>query len=269
MTSVVPTPPRQPTFFIPHGGGPCFFMPDPAGNWTGMEAFLRSLPARLPAPPKALLVVSGHWETKGFAFTGAARPFLLYDYYGFPKHTYDLRYDAPGAPALAEKAAALLTAAGLPAAVDRERGLDHGVFVPLKVAFPGADIPVVEMSVELGLDPALHLAAGRALASLRDEGVLIVASGMSFHNMRGYGDARFTDPSEQFDGWLSESVALDPAARAQRLTAWEQAPAARLSHPQAEHLLPLMVAAGAAEGAGAKIYGEHVMKAAIAGFEFN
>ena len=99
---------RQPSFYIPHGGGPCFFMPDPQGNWTSMAEFLRSLPARLPEPPKAILVVSGHWETEGFAFTGAETPALLFDYYGFPQHTYELRFDAPGAPDLASEAARLL-----------------------------------------------------------------------------------------------------------------------------------------------------------------
>jgi aromatic ring-opening dioxygenase catalytic subunit (LigB family) len=260
---------QQPTFFIPHGGGPCFFMDDPTGMWTGMANFLRGLPATLPARPKAILVVSGHWETEGFTLTGAAKPELLFDYYNFPKHTYQLRYDAPGAPELAQRAARLLAAAGLPSRIDAERGLDHGVFVPLKVAFPDADIPIVEMSVDTGLDPALHLAAGRALASLRDEGVLIVATGMSFHNMRGYNDPRFTIPSEQFDGWLSDSLALNVEARDERLKSWEQAPAARLAHPDAEHLLPVMIAAGAASGATEKIYSEHVLKTAISGFRFN
>lgn len=260
---------RQPTFFIPHGGGPCFFMDDPAGNWTGMEAFLRSLPARLPQPPTAILVVSGHWETDGFAFTGAEKPELIYDYHGFPPHTYELRYDAPGAPEIAREAARLLQGAGLRAQVDANRGLDHGVFVPLKVAFPDAEVPVVEMSVDRNLDPAFHLAAGRALAPLRDQGVSIIASGMSFHNMRGYGDPRSTDPSEAFDRWLTESISLDGKARGDRLEHWEQAPSGRFSHPQAEHLLPLMVAAGATNEPGERIYTEQVLKTAISGFRFD
>ncbi len=260
---------RQPTFFIPHGGGPCFFMDDPSGTWTGMAAFLRSLPGRLPERPAAILVVSGHWETDGFAFTSAEEPGLLYDYRGFPPHTYQLRFDAPGAPEIARQAARLIEEAGLQARLDPERGLDHGVFVPLKVAFPEADVPVVEMSVDRKLDPALHLAAGRALAPLRDKGVLILGSGMSFHNMRGYGDPRFTEPSAAFDQWLAEAVQRPAAARALALAQWEQAPAGRLSHPQEEHLLPLMVAAGAAEGPGEPVYREQVMKTAISGFEFN
>jgi aromatic ring-opening dioxygenase catalytic subunit (LigB family) len=259
---------RQPSLFIPHGGGPCFFMPDPAGNWVGMEAFLRDLGAGLPERPKAILVVSGHWETDGFAFTSAPKPSLLYDYYGFPPHTYELRYDAPGDPALAGRAVGLLRSAGLTAHTDGARGLDHGVFVPMKVAFPDADIPVVEMSVDRALDPALHRAAGRALAPLRDAGVLILGSGMSFHNMRGYGDARFTEPSEQFDRWLTAAAESAPASRAAAFDEWVDAPAGRLSHPREEHLLPLMVAAGASDQPGTRIYSGQVLKTAISGFSF-
>jgi aromatic ring-opening dioxygenase catalytic subunit (LigB family) len=261
-------PQRQPTFYIPHGGGPCFFMPDPNGTWTSMEQFLKSLPERLPETPKAILAVSGHWETKGFALTSAAKPALYFDYYNFPPHTYELTYPAPGAPELARRAAGLLTAAGFEAALDGERGLDHGVFVPLKVAFPDAEIPVVELSLDRSLDPKLHLAVGQALSVLRDEGVLILGAGMSFHNMRGYGDPRFTEASDAFDGWLTQAIEADPALRAERLAAWETAPAARACHPREEHLLPLMVAAGAADGKGERVYGDHVMRTAISGYRF-
>ncbi len=260
---------RQPTLYIPHGGGPCFFMDDPMGVWNGMQRFLESVPSRLPERPKAILVISGHWETEGFRLTSADRPPLLFDYNNFPPHTYQLRYDAPGDPALAGKAAALLQAAGLDAALDPERGLDHGAFIPLKVAFPEADIPVVEMSVDRNLDPALHLAAGRALGPLRDEGVLILATGMSFHNMRGYGDPRFTVPSEQFDTWLGAALTGDPASRNAGLQRWQDAPASRLAHPAEEHLLPVMIAAGAADGPADRIYNEHVLNAAVSGFRFN
>lgn len=259
----------QPSFFIPHGGGPCFFMPDPSGNWTEMGAFLRGLPATLAERPKAIIVVSGHWETSGFAFTGAEHPSLVYDYNGFPAETYRLRYDVPGAPGLAHRAADLLRDAGLKANVDPARGLDHGVFVPLKVAFPDADIPLIEMSVDLNLDPQLHLAAGEALAPLRDEGVLILGSGMSFHNMRGYGGPRATAPSQAFDQWLTEAVEQPAAARSTALSAWADAPSGRFSHPQAEHLLPLMVAAGASKAAGIRVYSELVLKTAISAFRFD
>ena len=260
---------RQPTLFIPHGGGPCFFMDDPKGIWTGMGAFLRTLPARLPAKPSAILLVSGHWETDGFAFTSATHPGLLYDYNGFPPHTYQIAYPAAGDPGLVADAVSLLARADIHGQGDAVRGFDHGVFVPLKVAFPDADIPVVEMSVDRGLDPELHLAAGRALAPLRDRGVLIVASGMSFHNMRGYGDPRFTAPSEAFDGWLADTVASDGPARRERLLDWQAAPSAQVSHPEAEHLLPLMVAAGASSAPGERIYSEQVLRTAISAFRFD
>jgi aromatic ring-opening dioxygenase catalytic subunit (LigB family) len=260
---------RQPSFYIPHGGGPCFFMEDPQGTWTGMAAFLRALPGALPAKPKAIVVVSGHWETRGFAVTSQAQPGLVYDYYGFPAHTYALRYDAPGAPALAAQVVALLQAAGFAAAADGERGLDHGVFVPLKVIFPDADVPVVELSLERGLDVAQHIAAGRALAPLRDQGVLLLGAGMSFHNLRAYGDPRIAQPSLQFDEWLSAAVALPGEARAGRLGEWAEAPAGRLSHPREEHLLPLMFAAGTSDEPGSKVYSEQVLGAAISGFRFD
>ena len=260
---------RQPAFFIPHGGGPCFFMDDPREIWAGMAAFLKSLPERLPAPPTAILVVSGHWETDGFSFTGNPAPPLIYDYNGFPPHTYDLRFDAPGAPTVAAEAATLLRNAGLKAAVDGRRGLDHGVFIPLKVAFPNADVPVVEMSVDRSLDPSLHLAAGKALAQLRERGVLILGSGMSFHNMRGYGDRSYTEPSRAFDRWLTDAVAKPAALRSALLSDWESAPAARMSHPREEHLIPLMVASGASENAGHLVYNEETLLTAISGYRFD
>jgi aromatic ring-opening dioxygenase catalytic subunit (LigB family) len=259
---------RQPGFYIPHGGGPCFFMPDPAGMWTDMAQFLAALPTMLPEQPRAILVVSGHWEANGFAFTGAAQPSLIYDYGGFPPDTYTLLYDAPGAPDLATQAARLLTDAGLQAAVDPGRGLDHGVFIPLKVAFPDADIPVVEMSLDQRFEPALHAAAGRALAPLRDEGVLILGSGMSFHNMRGYGDPRSNGPSRQFDDWLTEAAAKPGAERAATLAHWATAPGGRYAHPREEHLLPLMVVAATSESPGERIYNGALGESVISGFRF-
>lgn len=259
---------RQPSFYIPHGGGPCFFMDDPHHIWTGMERFLKGLPALMPGRPKAILMVSGHWETPGFAFTASAKPPLVYDYYGFPPHTYQLRYAAPGDPALAERAAGLLSAAGLDTGLDPERGLDHGVFVPLKVAFPDADVPVVEMSLDRRLDPRQALAAGRALAPLRDEGVAILGAGMSFHNMRAYGNPAITDASQQFDRWLTHAVELPGAERNGLLAEWEKAPAARISHPREEHLLPLMVAAAASDAPGEQVYGEKILESAISGYRF-
>ncbi|HWW65379.1 MAG TPA: class III extradiol ring-cleavage dioxygenase [Sphingomonadaceae bacterium] len=259
----------QPTFFLPHGGGPCFFMEDPEGIWRRLEDFLAHVIADLPERPKALLIVSGHWEAPRFTVNDAAQPPLLYDYYGFPEHTYLLRWDAPGAPAVAHRAASLLEGAGMASARDGERGWDHGVFVPMKVAVPGEDIPTAQLSLLAGLDPAAHIAAGRALAPLRDEGVLIVGSGMSFHNLRARGP-QVSQVSDLFDAGLTAAATdPDPARRAERLIAWEGLPYARLAHPREEHLLPLMVAAGAGgDDAAHHIFRDSVFGWTISGYRF-
>lgn len=263
-------PVTLPSTFLPHGGGPCFYMPDPRGLWTALGHYLAALPGTLPANPAALLVISGHWEAPAFTLTGAAEhPGLIFDYYGFPPETYRLTWPAPGAPWLAARAAALLESAGLPAAIDPERGFDHGVFVPLKMAFPHADVPVVQMSLHASLDPAIQLAAGRALAPLRDEGVWIVGSGMSFHNLRAMGDPRALEPSLAFDRWLAGAVAAPAGERTALLEEWDTAPYARLCHPREEHLLPLMVAAGAASGPGTREFGQPILDGMISGFRFD
>jgi aromatic ring-opening dioxygenase catalytic subunit (LigB family) len=265
----------MPTFFIPHGGGPCFFMDwsvtgGPADTWDATAAWLRGLANTLPARPEAIVVVSGHWEESVFTTSSGASPSLIYDYTGFPPHTYELKYPAPGAPVLAQRIAELLSAAGLPAQTDPLRGFDHGIFIPLLLVYPQADIPVVPLSLKAGLDPAEHLAAGRALQRLRDEGVLIVGSGMSYHNMHAYRTPAATEPSEVFDHWLTETIsARDLKHRWDSLLRWSGAPAARNAHPREEHLLPLMVAAGAAANEpGERIFSDTVMMARISGYRF-
>jgi len=244
-------------------------MDDPQSIWTGMADFLRGLPASLPEAPRAILMVSGHWETRGFALTSSEKPPLLFDYYGFPPHTYQLRYDAPGAPALAASIAERLRSAGFDSALDAARGFDHGVFVPLKVVYPEARIPVIELSLDRGLDAALHLKLGAALAPLRHEGVLLIGAGMSVHNLRALGDPRMTAPSTEFDAWLNDAVTAPTAERRAALSRWDTAPHARLCHPRHEHLLPLMVAAGASEKAGSRIFHQMVLGTPIAGFRFD
>jgi aromatic ring-opening dioxygenase catalytic subunit (LigB family) len=192
---------------------------------------------------------------------------LIFDYYGFPEPTYRLRFDAPGSPELAQRVRDLLGQAGMPTAENAERGYDHGVFIPLKLVTPEADIPVVQLSLRADLDPDAHLAAGRALAPLRDEGVLIVGSGMSWHNMRGFSPA-FTGKSEAFDGWLSQAM-TDPTRREEAIRHWSQAPYAREAHPREEHLAPLFVAAGAAEGEpGRHAFRDIAMDVVISGYAF-
>jgi len=264
---------RQPAIFLPHGGGPCFFMDwtwGPADTWNATQRFLEGFAVTLPEPPKAILVVSGHWEEPAFTASAAAHPELIFDYSGFPEHTYQLTWPAPGSPELAQRASDLLQQAGLPTAVSATRGFDHGVFVPLKVAFPEARIPVVTLSLAASLDPAVHLAAGRALAPLRDEGVLIVASGMSFHNLRAYLRPETLERARAFDAWLTHAIESPAAERNGLLTGWREAPYAAYSHPREEHLIPLMVAAGAGgDEAGRRIFSGEPMGAAISAYRFD
>lgn len=263
---------KQPSIFIPHGGGPCFFM-NPDGPcdpmWQPMETYLRDLVASLDARPKAILLVSGHWETPVFTVHTGSRPGLLYDYYGFPEHTYQLRWDAPGAPALAVRVAALLENAGFPTAQESERGWDHGVFIPMKVAVPRADIPLLQLSLRADLDPAAHIAAGRALACLREEGVLIVGSGMSFHNLRERGPAVVAHAAA-WDAALTDAVTdPDPGRRAARIIDWQSLPHAAFAHPREEHLLPLMVALGAGgDDPAVRDHCSQVMGWTVSGYRF-
>lgn len=262
----------MPTFFVPHGAGPCFFMDwNPPTAWDAMAAFLKGIAQTLPQRPRAILLVSGHWLESQPSVTSGARPGLIYDYNGFPPHTYELRYPAPGDPALAAHVAELLAKAGIACRQDAERGFDHGVFIPLLLMFPEAEVPVVQLSLRSDLDAEAHLQLGRALAPLREEGVLIVGSGMSFHNMRGYGDPRFGPISDTFDAWLSAAVEAPPAEREALLRDWEQAPQARLCHPPRaeEHLLPLMVAAGAgADSVGRRVFSDRVLETTLSAYRF-
>ncbi len=236
---------RLPTLYLPHGGGPCFFMDfGPGDPWGPLARWLAAFPSALPAVPRAILVISAHWEAPVPTLLTAPNPPLLFDYYGFPPHTYQLTWPAPGASFLVPRVRQLLDAAGIPSAEDPTRGYDHGVFVPLKVSFPNAEIPTLQLSLRQGLDPAAHQALGRALAPLRDEGVLILGSGLSFHNMQMFQTAQAMPVSERFDAWLAETVTADVPERTERLNAW--ASVGRLAHPREEHLLPLMVVAGAA-----------------------
>lgn len=239
---------RLPTVFIPHGGGPWPFV-DFGVPWSELEGlanYLKGMPAVLTRRPRALLVVSAHWEERVPTVMTHPAPPLLFDYYNFPPAAYELTWPAAGDPALAQRVRQLLTESGIDSAEAPDRGFDHGTFVPLKLSFPDADIPTVQLSLQTGLDPARHLEIGRALAPLRDEGVFIIGSGMSFHNMRSLRDPRLVAHGPPFDDWLQRTIRAAPADRDQRLTKWEQAPSARGAHPREEHLIPLMVVAGAA-----------------------
>lgn len=261
---------RLPTYYLSHGGGPWPWMVDQMpGDLSQLTESLAAIPGELPATPRAVLCVTAHWVAPTFTIGRAANPPMLYDYGGFPPHTYAISYPAPGDPALAEQVAGLLDGAGMPSAFDDTRGFDHGTFVPLYVAWPDASMPIVQLSIRMGYDPAEHLAAGRALAPLRDDGVLIVGSGLSFHNMRGFGPAG-RDASQQFDTWLTETlVDADPTDRTERLLHWADAPSARLAHPSEDHLIPVMVAVGAAgDDRGVRTYHQDDFMGSVAASSF-
>jgi len=247
---------------------------DPPDAWDRHRAFLEHLPAQLPERPKALLVISAHWEATRFTVQRQSSPSLLFDYYGFPPHTYELTWQAPGDPRLAERVASLLAETGLPCDFDASRGFDHGVFVPLKVAFPKADIPCVQLSLRADLDPAVHLACGQALAPLRNEGVLIIGSGNTYHNLavmrRAMSGRSTVIHGLDFDRWLTEAIShADVDERKRLLLNWEQAPGARDAAPREEHLLPLFVAAGAGgTDRGTKILEDHVVGTVQSAFRF-
>ena len=249
---------RLPTYFISHGGGPWPWLKEQMpGFFDRLEASLSDMPRQLGTTPRAVLMVSGHWEERDFTVMSAPRPPMVYDYSGFPAFTYQIKYPAPGSPEVARRVQELLRGAGFAAPADDRRGFDHGTFAPLKAIYPEADVPVLQLSIRSDYDPEAHLAVGRALAPLRDEGVLIVGSGLSYHNLRRF-DAAGVDPSREFDAWLTGAVCRSVGEeRNVKLRGWTAAPSARLAHPDEDHLIPLMVAVGAAEGeAGETVYHE-------------
>lgn len=266
-----------PTIFISHGGGPWPWMDwGPKNPFAPLARYLRSLPESLSAKPKAILMISAHWEEEAFTVMTNPRPSMLYDYQGFPEHTYQVRYDAPGSPELAKRVQELLSSVGIRSKEDAKRGFDHGVFAPLAVSHPNADIPVVQLSLKTGYDPEDHLAVGRALVPLRSEGVLIIGSGLSYHNLHGIRGKTVTADSMAFDAWLTGAVCTqDARERNQKLLHWDQAPAARSAHPEEDHLIPLMVVAGAgSDDQGIKVFsdqtslGDGFQAFEVSGFQF-
>lgn len=246
---------RLPLYFIPHGAGPWPFMDLSSGvfgspeNWQKLATHLKEIGENLTPAPKAILVVTAHWEAAVPTVSSHPSPGMLYDYGGFPAQTYQLNYPAPGSPELAQRVQTLLTEAEIANAEDKQRGFDHGTFIPLMLMYPQATIPVVQLSLQQQQDPALHIAIGEALQPLRDEGVLIIGSGMSVHNMYAFRspDPRHKQNAELFDEWLQETLALPEDERKARLKLWQKAPGGVASHqPTPEHLTPLFVVAGAA-----------------------
>lgn len=252
--------------YVPHGGGPMPLLADP--DHQALINFLQAIPERL-GDPEAILVVSAHWEMPVPHVTAGKAPALIYDYGGFPPETYRLDYPAPGSPDLAHDIAALLAAAGMPCALDDERGYDHGMFVPLMLMYPKADIPVIQLSLLASLDAGQHIALGRVLAPLREKNILVLGSGMSFHNLRAFfvpGMVTAQDNAD-FETWLQATCTgdMEEGKRAEQLALWHQAPGGLKCHPRPEHLLPLHVCYGMAGTKAEVVFDGEVMGKKVTG----
>lgn len=252
----------MPVMYIPHGGGPLPLLGEP--RHRELIDFLKEVPKHLPKP-KAVVIISAHWESDVVRVSASPQPGMIYDYGGFPPETYEYSYPAPGDPALAETVLQLLSTQHIESVPDSRRGFDHGTFVPLMLMYPEADIPVVQVSLLRSLNPEKHIALGEALAPLRQQGVLILGSGMSFHNQHAT-----LEQSTAFDDWLTEALVAAPMAEAKRrLQAWQLAPSALVAHAREEHLLPAHVCLGAASMASTgaeKVFSGDLFNLRIAGF---
>ena len=247
--------------YFSHGGGPLPILGDPGHK--AMIDFMTRLPKRL-HKPDLILVISAHWEESAATLTGASNPPMFYDYYGFPDEAYEITYPVPGSPEYATKIAGYLQKNNIPARIDPQRGFDHGLFIPLKLMYPEADIPSLQLSLLRGLDSEAHLALGKALRELIGENVLVVGSGFSFHNLRSFSFQNIGAPdpaNEAFQDWLIETCSspIPQAEREQRLVEWEKAPSARYCHPREEHLLPLHVCAAMAEKPGEVVFDDQIL----------
>ncbi|MEO6824416.1 MAG: class III extradiol ring-cleavage dioxygenase [Nitrosospira sp.] len=261
---------KLPVLFVSHGGGPWPYVDEMKKLFAKTAMEFSRIPESLPFKPEAILVVSGHWEESEFTVATSAHPPMVYDYSGFPEHTYHIRYPAPGSPTLAGRIRALLSQSGISSSEDPGRGFDHGTFVPLSLMYPQADVPVVTLSMKSNYNPLEHIDLGKALQPLRDECVLIIGSGLSYHNMRALGGRDARPVSEQFEEWLNETISEAGAqVRIERLRTWEKTPAARLAHPREDHLMPLMVAAGAAgSDKGYRMFMDTVWNTVMASYRF-
>jgi 4,5-DOPA dioxygenase extradiol len=247
--------------YFSHGGGPLPILGD--ASHKAMIDFMVRLPSRL-RKPDAILVISAHWEESAATLLGARTPPMFYDYYGFPDEAYDITYPAPGSPELANRIAGLLLKNNISARLDPQRGFDHGLFIPLKLMYPQADIPSLQLSLLRGLDPTAHIALGKALRELTYENILVIGSGFSFHNMRAFSrqGIHTPDPSnDAFQNWLIDVCAgpISQPEREQLLIEWQKAPSARYCHPREEHLLPLHVCLGMADKPASTIFDDYIL----------
>jgi 4,5-DOPA dioxygenase extradiol len=247
--------------YFSHGGGPLPILGD--ASHKSMVDFMTQLPSTI-RKPDAILVISAHWEENAATLLGSLKPPMFYDYYGFPAEAYEITYPAPGSPDLANRIADLLLRNKIKARIDSERGFDHGLFIPLKMMYPKADIPALQLSLIRGLNPAEHIALGKALREIMHENILVVGSGFSFHNLGAFswqGNTASDPANDSFQNWLIE-VCTGPIAypeREQRLIEWEKAPSARYCHPREEHLLPLHVCVGMADRQARLIFNDYIL----------
>jgi 4,5-DOPA dioxygenase extradiol len=247
--------------YFSHGGGPLPILGDPGHK--AMVDFMVKLPSQL-NKPDLILVISAHWEESVATLMGAQKPVMFYDYYGFPEAAYEITYPAPGSPELASQVAALLSANNIPARIDLERGFDHGLFIPLKLMYPQADIPCLQLSLLRGLDAKAHIALGKALRGLKGMNILVVGSGFSFHNLRAFSWQSIDAPdpaNEAFQDWLID-VCTGSYTQSEReilLVDWVKAPSARYCHPRAEHLLPLHVCQAMADKPGKLVFDDKIL----------
>jgi 4,5-DOPA dioxygenase extradiol len=243
--------------YISHGGGPLPLLGDK--SHVDMIKALQVI-AGIIEKPSAIVVISAHWEEEKPTITSGERPSLIYDYYGFPSESYEIQYLAVGNPALAHKIFDLLKSNRIEATLTDKRGFDHGLFVPLKLMYPDATIPCVQLSLLKSLDPLAHIQMGKALAELRKDNVLVIGSGFSFHNLKAFfspSTAETQAMNEAFEQWLMDTFSdseLSEQERLQRLVNWEDAPAARYCHPREEHLLPLHVCYGMVESKANQVF---------------
>ena len=247
--------------YFSHGGGPLPILGD-AGH-KAMVDFMMKLPARL-KKPDAILVVSAHWEESAATLVGAQNPPMFYDYYGFPDKAYEITYPAPGSPELADRIVGFLKENNIPARIDPRRGFDHGLFIPLKLMYPQADIPSLQLSLLRGLNPAAHIALGKALRGLMNENILVIGSGFSFHNMGAFlweGSFQPDPANDAFQNWLIETCTgpIAQSEREQRLIQWQKAPSARYCHPREEHLLPAHVCVGMADRPASLVFDDLIL----------
>jgi 4,5-DOPA dioxygenase extradiol len=253
--------------YIPHGGGPLPLLED--AEHSALISFLRKIPERL-EKPDAIIVISAHWESPIPAITFGVSPELIYDYGGFPPESYQIKYPAPGNPKLAQEISGLLAANGLPVQLDDQRGFDHGMFVPLKLMYPNADIPCIQLSLLSHLNAGAHIKLGKALIPLKQRNILVLGSGMSFHNLPAIFTPRLVDDQDNlnFEQWLQETCTweLSDAEREERLTNWREAPAALKCHPRPEHFLPLHVCVGMADGQAEIVFDDLVMGKNVSGY---